>query len=61
MLGEDLDTTIEQLDTIFNGPKATEKLKYQIRYRSLIREEKITLSGNKTVLYNKLKDIISNA
>ena len=61
MLGEDLATTIEQLDKNFNGPKTTEKLKDQMRYRSLIREEKITLSGNKNVLYNKLKDIISNA
>ncbi|KAK3797429.1 hypothetical protein RRG08_010706 [Elysia crispata] len=49
-----LATTKEELDSIFNGPKATERMKDQIRYRSVVLHEKITMKGSKKELYDKL-------
>lgn len=54
MLDVHLVSTKEELDDIFNGPRATEKLKDQIIFRSVVREENITLSGTKNILYDKL-------
>ena len=44
----------EELDQVYNGPNAVERLKDQIRFRSLVRGEKITLKGNKKMLYERL-------
>ncbi|GFO41302.1 hypothetical protein PoB_006780700 [Plakobranchus ocellatus] len=55
-----LATTKEDLDTLYNGPKALEKLKAQIRYRSLVRGEKISMTGTKRVLYERLLHQISS-
>ncbi|GFN81880.1 hypothetical protein PoB_000838600 [Plakobranchus ocellatus] len=54
MLGVPLATTKEELDSIFDGPKATEKMKDQIRYRSIVLGENITMTGGKKALYDKL-------
>ena len=59
MFGVELASTKEELDTIFHGPKATERLKKQIRYRSLVKEQQVTLSGNKRALYDKLLSLIT--
>ena len=59
MFGVELASTKEELDTIFHGPKATERLKEQIRYRLLVKERQITLSGNKRALYDKLLSLIT--
>ena len=52
MLELSLARTKEDLDTIFNGPKASKRLKDQTVYRLLFVEQKITLSGNKQALYD---------
>ena len=56
IIGEssNLIETKQELDQVFNGPNAVETLKDQIRFRSLIRGEKISLKGNKQMLYKRL-------
>ena len=56
IIGEcsNLIETKQELDQVFHGPNAVEKLKDQIRFRSLFRGEKITLKGNKQMLNKQL-------
>ena len=51
-----LARTEEEPDTIFHGPKATERLKDQTRTGIgwLVVEKKIKLGGNKQALYDNL-------
>ncbi|KAK3739666.1 hypothetical protein RRG08_053521 [Elysia crispata] len=46
-----LVSTKEQLDELYHGPRAVDKMKDQIRFRSLIRGENITI---KKALYERL-------
>ena len=52
--GSSIVASKEDLDKIFFGTNALEKLKDQNRFRSLVRAEKITLKGNKNMLYRLL-------
>ena len=49
-----LVSTKEQLDELYHGSRAVDKMKDQIRFRSLIRGENITMTGNKKALYERL-------
>ena len=50
----------KELDEIYIGPCAVKNLQAQIRFRSLVKGEGLTLKGSKDELYDKLlKHIIS--
>ena len=52
--GCSIASTKDELDKIYSGPKAVERMKDQIRFRTLIREEKIVMTGSKKDLYDRL-------
>lgn len=54
-------TNKEELDALFNGPNALNRLKDQIRFRSVVRKERILMTGNKLTLYNRLLNHLSDS
>ena len=49
-----LVSTKEQLDELYHRQRAVDKMKDQIMFRSLIRVENITMTGNKKAVYERL-------
>ena len=52
-------TNIEELNVVYSGPQALQRLREQVRFRNLVGGEKIKITGTKRELYERLVQLLA--